>query len=308
MKTLGKIVLGFTALIVGVCAIGLMGNTSTAIPANAEGTYTSVNGTNIRVIQQGQGQDVLLIHGLPGSLEDWESITSELAKDFRVTVYDRSGHGYSEFAPELNNLNSNTDIALGLINNLNLKDVIVVGHSYGGAICANMASRNPDSVSAFVSVAGVSLSRPEKVKGIYKIMSVPVLGAGIAVIGNQTVGRSMMDEGIPIAFSPNQDVMPSDFIEKRVPMWLTVKNSLATALEQITMPGDVGEVDLKSIEHPFYILQGDSDLSIPVPHGEKFKEEIKNSELTVLKNTGHFIQYAEPAVLIDTIKKAAQHH
>lgn len=306
MKILGKILLGLVALFIGISAIGLMGDTSTSIPSEAEGTYTNINGVNLRVQQMGQGQDVLLVHGLPGSLEDWESTSSELAKDFRVTIYDRSGHGYSEYAPELNDLSHNTDMAQALIEKLQLKDVIVVGHSYGGAIAAEMASRNPDNVSAFISVAGVALSEPEKAKSIYKLMTIPAFGAGIAVLGNQVVGKSMMDAGVPRAFSPNHDVIPSDFIDRRAPMWLSLKNSLATALEQVTMPGDVATVDLKSIQHPFYVIQGDSDLSIPVPHGEKFKQDIKHSELMVLKNIGHFVQYAQPEVIIETIKKAAQ--
>lgn len=59
------------------------------IPSGFKGNIIDVMNQQIKIYQTGSGKDVLLIHGLPGCIEDWETIIPELSKKFRVTVYDR---------------------------------------------------------------------------------------------------------------------------------------------------------------------------------------------------------------------------
>jgi pimeloyl-ACP methyl ester carboxylesterase len=302
-----KVVIGLSAFLIcsilGLSMVGLLASTAPTPPTGMLGKYVEVNNTKIRVLQKGQGQDLLLIHGLPGSIEDWEAVTGTLAQRYRVTVYDRPGHGFSEYSQALASIPGNTDVALALIDKLNLQNPIVVGHSYGGAISASMASRNPDNIKGFVSVAGII--HLDAIDPIYHLIAIPALGAGVAKVANQFIGKEMMNEAVPKAFYPNGDVMPEGFIEQRATMWLTVKNSLAVAYEEINIVEDLKAIALDKITHPFVILQGDKDLSVPVSNGEKFNTEIKNSSLTVLDNMGHFIQYADPAVVIKAIDDLA---
>src|SRR5204862_1605142 len=119
------------------------------------------------------GADVLLIHGSPGSLEDWAPLVEPLAASHRVTAYDRTGHGYSGDAGNQSTYEYHADVALGLIDALGLKDVIVVGHSYGGGTALAMAIRNPASVKAFVIVdaAAYRMRDPEP---LYRLLALPV--------------------------------------------------------------------------------------------------------------------------------------
>lgn len=304
MKAILKVsVGGILIVVIALTIAGLNADLSPKPAANTQGDFLQIGDITIRYTQQGRGQDVVLIHGLPGSIEDWESITNRLAKHYRVTVYDRPGHGYSEYKPELANLEGNTDIAFALLAELKLDKPIVVGHSYGGAIAASMASRTPENIGGFVSIGGIIVK--DHTDGIFQLLNIPGLGPGIALIANQSIGLKMMEEGVPRAFYPNNDVIPENYIESRAPMWLTVKNSLAATGEEVTMPTDLNAVDLASIQHPFSILQGDKDLSVPLINAEKLHANIKGSSLQVLRETGHFIQYAHPEEVVKAIDQMA---
>ena len=74
---------------------GALYRSDVSIPAGFKGQHVAVHGNPIRYYQQGSGPDILLIHGSPGSIEDWDTVIDDLAKDYRVTAYDRPGHGYS---------------------------------------------------------------------------------------------------------------------------------------------------------------------------------------------------------------------
>lgn len=288
--------------LVGLILAGLSASVSTAIPDGARGQYYRIDDLNIRVWQQGQGPDLLLIHGLPGSIEDWDPVMDELAKHFRVTAFDRPGHGYSEFRKESSNLPGNVDIALGVIDALQLQDVMVVGHSYGGAMTVEMASRNPEQVSGYVSVAGL-FKRHRPVSPIYQIVATPLTGPGFVATGNDLIGEKMMREGLERAFSPTP--VPNGLAKDRAPMWLTVKNGLATGFEQVSMIRDLGNLDFKKIKSPFVIVHGDSDASVDPANLEIGGSLIEGSHTILLEDTGHMVQFSHPQAVINAVKDLA---
>ena len=76
-------------------AIGALYQPNTQIPTGFLGQHVTVNGLPLRVYQLGKGQDVLMIHGSPGSVEDWSPMFGALSTRLRLTAYDRPGHGFS---------------------------------------------------------------------------------------------------------------------------------------------------------------------------------------------------------------------
>ena len=116
MKKTIKILLYFFAAIALIFSIaGIASRDIIKIPEDFEGKYIEISGIKVRYNQIGKGQDILLIHGVPGSIEDWETIINSLSSSYRVTVYDRPGHGYSSAEKIEYNLEHNANIALGLI-------------------------------------------------------------------------------------------------------------------------------------------------------------------------------------------------
>src|SRR5688500_1422519 len=140
-------------VVVLVCGLGTLQRPRTAMPPGVSGRHVDVGGVPIRYLQAGAGPDVLLIHGSPGWAEDWEPVFERLTRRFRVTAFDRHGHGFSGGADLPHTPAENARVTLGVIRALGLRDVTLVGHSYGGVTGLHLATGNPEEVRSYVLVS-----------------------------------------------------------------------------------------------------------------------------------------------------------
>jgi len=307
MKKVFKILLYlFAAIMLIFSIVGITSRDMTKIPEDFEGKYIEISGIKVRYNQTGKGQDILFIHGVPGSIEDWEPVIGSLSSNYRVTVYDRPGHGYSSAEKIGYNLEHNANIALGLINELHLKNVIVVGHSYGGSVIMALAVRNPPQIKAFIPVAGATYPI-EDIEPIFSFIRIPIIGRGFAAVASSFIGPTMIEDGLNEAFHPNEDIIPEGFIDTRVRIWLQTKVLVSTAREELNLNSNLGKIipDYEGISKKFFIIHGDNDLFVPKGDSLKLHKIIKNSKLLILSNTGHQVPYARPDILIRTINEVA---
>jgi len=307
MKKVVKILLYlFAAIMLIFSIVGITSKDMIRIPEDFEGKYIEISGIKIRYNQIGKGHDILLIHGVPGSIEDWEPVISSLSSNYRVTVYDRPGHGYSSAEKIGYNLEHNANIALGLISELHLKNVIVVGHSYGGSVIMALAVRNPDQIKAFIPVAGAT-HLIEDIEPIFSLIRIPIIGRGFAAAASSFIGPAMIKEGLNEAFHPNEDIIPEGFIDTRVKIWLQTKVLVSTAKEELNLNSDLQKIvpDYGNISKKFFIIHGDNDLLVPKGDSLKLHKIIRNSKLLILSKTGHQVQYARPETLIRAINEVA---
>lgn len=276
------------------------------IPAGFKGNLVEINDQQIRVYQTGSGPDILLIHGLPGCIEDWETIIPKLSKKYRVTAFDRPGHGFSSANKLKYNLAQNADFAFALIDKFKLNNTVVVGHSYGCSTVVEMAERKTSNVKAFVSVSPVTSSRG-KPDIIFYILKTPVIGPASAWIVKLITGCSMIREGLDEAFDPNQKDRPQGFAENRCMIFSQPKVIKTLSHEEMTMRADVNRMKplYGNIKKPLFIVHGESDKVVPVADGMLLHKEAPGSKLIIYKNTGHMVQYAKPSELIEVIKEAA---
>lgn len=307
MKKIVQILLYlFAAMMLIFFIVGITSRDMTKIPKDFEGKYIEISGIKVRYNQIGKGQDILFIHGVPGSIEDWEPIISSLSSNYRVTVYDRPGHGYSSAEKIGYNLEHNANIALGLINALHLENVIVVGHSYGGSVIMALAVRNPHQIKAFIPIAGATYPI-ENIEPIYSFIRIPIIGRGFAAVASSFIGPPMIKDGLNEAFYPNEDIIPEGYIETREKIWLQTKVLVSTAREELNLNSGLKKIipDYENISKKFFIIHGDSDLFVPKGDSLKLHKIIKNSKLLILEKTGHQVQYERPDILIETINEVA---
>jgi len=108
----------------------------------------------IRYLEEGSGEPVLLIHGLGGRLEDWTAagfVAGLAAAGFRVTAYDARGHGESSKFHDSDRY-GNEDVAdvLRLLDHLSIERAHVIGYSHGSKIASELVAQHPDRVSSVV--------------------------------------------------------------------------------------------------------------------------------------------------------------
>jgi pimeloyl-ACP methyl ester carboxylesterase len=119
-----------------------------ANPAMAQDKYFDSNGVQIRYVEQGTGEPIVLVHGFTGNIENnWMAagVFENLARDFHVVALDNRGHGKSgkPHDPKVYGTEMSEDI-VRLLDHLNIRRAHIVGYSMGGGIVAKLLTMHPD--------------------------------------------------------------------------------------------------------------------------------------------------------------------
>ena len=101
--------------------------------------------------QFGAGRPVIILHGLFGLSDNWVSIGKRIATEFSVYIPDLRNHGQSAHSPTMN-YPAMTDDLLEFIEEHNLKNVILIGHSMGGKVAMNFALDHPDLIDQLIVI------------------------------------------------------------------------------------------------------------------------------------------------------------
>jgi len=99
----------------------------------------------------GEGQPLIIIHGLFGTLDNWQTLGKKFAEKFEVYLIDQRNHGHSPHTDEMNYQLMSDDLH-ELITDLNLSDVIVLGHSMGGKTAMTYATQHQEYLDKLIVV------------------------------------------------------------------------------------------------------------------------------------------------------------
>src|SRR4051812_6215944 len=122
---------------------------------NTKPTITTSDGTVIYYKDWGSGQPVVFSHGWPLSADAWDEQLFHVASNgLRAIAHDRRGHGRSGQPWNGNNLDTYADDLAGLIEALDLRDVILVGHSTGGGEITRYIGRHGNERVAKAALVG----------------------------------------------------------------------------------------------------------------------------------------------------------
>jgi len=159
MKKLLKVIVGIAVLFAALTVLGKV--LPLPKPPLAGRIVTLPNGIEINAYNKGEGQDILLVHGLPGSANDWPELVEELvAKGYRVTWYDRVGYGHSSRRVEDANftMQTNADEMDMLVVAMGLENPALVGWSFGGGVVQSSATARKAETPFIVLLAAVGSS------------------------------------------------------------------------------------------------------------------------------------------------------
>jgi pimeloyl-ACP methyl ester carboxylesterase len=109
----------------------------------------SVNGVDLYIESRGEsGPPVVMVHGSWGDHHNFDSAAALLAHTCRVTTYDRRGHSASERLDAQGSIREDIDDLAGLIAQLGLAPVHVVGNSFGAIVVLNLMIKRPDLIAS----------------------------------------------------------------------------------------------------------------------------------------------------------------
>jgi pimeloyl-ACP methyl ester carboxylesterase len=248
----------------------------------------------------------MLIHGLPGTADDWEDVTPLLA-GHRTIAIDRPGFGYSTggYVP----FNRQLEVIHELLAKLGVTRPVLVGHSYGGTISLGYAERYPSDVRGLVLVdaaaAGTHPGAFEKLQAhAIKFLQLPVIKQIADVTFSQLLRKVSAEMGDSAAFHP-QPVIAAH--ERRIlAINMTSGNLKALAGEYLAAGGVVEAIDrgLKAIEMPAVVIQGDADQLVKPIYGRRLAAALPRARLEMLYG-GHMQPYDHPAAIAAAVRSVS---
>src|SRR5439155_298652 len=158
-----------------------------------------IEGTRIRYIDAGQGLAVVFIHGLGASMYTWRNnLAPVLAAGFRVVAFDNRGFGSSD-KPAHGYTNAEyARLAVALLDSLHLPDAVVVGHSMGGEIAAEVAIAAPKRVRALVLLGAAGFGTREP--ALFRVARWPIVGPVMLAFRNRSLVERLLkslNNGLP---------------------------------------------------------------------------------------------------------------
>ncbi len=294
------IVLLLTLLII-LCQTEL-GNLSSNLKSGDE-QFIKIGENEIRYSQIGEGKDLLFIHGTPGSIEDWNSIYGHLSKNYRVTVYDRVGHGYSSNKNHEYDLQSSAETVKSIISKLKLKDPMVIGHSYGGSTIAHLIANHYNDDLKYMIIDSPLFDYEADL--IYKVLSIPLFGKAIGFLANYTIAEGLIISGIKSSLKNQTEIEMLELIETRKTLWLQPKVLHSKAKESVNYQEDLNGISDKyiDIKSDVILVSGSEDMSTFQSQALRFSELVSTDSLVLLSNTAHYIQFDQGEEIIKLIEE-----
>ena len=284
----------------------------------AQGRMIEVKGGRLHVLEIGPrdpaGPPIVMIHGASSNLEAMrQPLGARLARNHRVILIDRPGHGWSTRA----RLEDSTPaVQAGMIaealQELGIGPAIFVVHSWSGALGARMALDDPQIVAGLVMLAPVTYPWPGGVGRYNRLVAMPVIGPLLAYTVTLPLGYFLGETGARNAFLPQ--IMPDDFIGNTATrLLLRPREFLANARDLVTLKAAVVEQSprYENITVPTVIIAGDVDKTVSTDrHSRPFAQGVRGVKLIVLPGVGHMVQYAAPDLVIaeiDTMSGSISH-
>jgi len=285
----------------------------------AQGRMIEVAGAALHVLDIGPrdttSPPIVMLHGASSNLETMRwPLGDLLAKNHRVILIDRPGHGWSSRA----RLSDSTPAIQGrmideALGKLGIGHAIFVVHSWAGALGARMALDYPDRVAGLVMLAPVAYPWRGGVGWYNKLITTPLIGPLLAYTITLPLGYFLTEPGARNVFAPQ--AMPDGFVENSAtPLLLRPREFLANAWDLVTLKAAVIEQAPRyaEIKAPVVVIAGDADNTVwPTIHSRPFVATVPNAKLILLPGVGHMVMDAAPDLVmheIDAMTRELAHH
>ena len=241
-----------------------------------------------------------MIHGTTSHLVDFDvALGKQLGGKYRLLAYDRPGMGRSTKRPgDAAKLDVQAETAADVIRAEHPDGpVVVIGHSYGGAVALRLALDHPELVSGLVLLAPASHPWGASAPFFYKVESTPVVGQIVTTLAWPFSSGAARDSLKNRAFAPRP--VPEGYFEQaEVKLALRPHALRATAADFSALPKQLEAQVLRygELKMPIVTIQGEDDHVVPV-RLIRAKSSFSHGKLVFVPGAGHMVQHAAPEII-----------
>ena len=273
------------------------------------GQFLEVDGVRLHYVERGTGRPLVLFHGNGSMIQDFESsgLIDLAAKSYRVIVFDRPGFGHSlrprnvVWTPE-----AQADLFANALERLNVRQAIVLGHSWGASVAVALATKHPTRVEALVLVSGYYFPTARADVLALSAPAVPGLGDIVSYTVSPILSRLMWPTMLRQMFGPGP--IPEKFAGFPIEMAVRPSQIRASAAETALMiPSAISSAKTyNELTMPIIIVAGEEDRLIDIDEqSARLHDEVKQSKMHRILGAGHMVQQSATGELMAAIDEAA---
>jgi pimeloyl-ACP methyl ester carboxylesterase len=223
---------------------------------------------SVRYQVGGQGPHVLLLHGWGGAIESFAPLLDDLRRSYTISAFDLPGFGKSSLPPSAWGSAEYARLTLNVMDRVKLDRVHLIGHSFGGQVCLQLATIAPDRVGKLVLVGSAGIrTRPKLTTRLKRTAA--RLGRWLGAYGGW-VGERLRSEIY-------RRVQSRDYANAG-PM----RSTLVRVINEDLTPL------LPLIKSATLVVWGAQDLDVPLSAAQVMARRIPGAQLEVFENAGHF--------------------
>jgi pimeloyl-ACP methyl ester carboxylesterase len=246
-----------------------------------------INGLNIDYETQGQGKNLLLLHGWGCTKDIFACITNELNKRLRITALDFPGFGKSDTPPETWGVPEYMELTAKFIRRNGLEGTDILCHSFGGRVAIMLAARYPELVGKIIFTGSAGFVKKRTLKYYIRAYRFKLMKK---IAKGKTVKKLLKALGVDVE-ARIKNAGSADY------------RALSDSMKKVfvrVVNLDLREY-LKDIKASSLLIWGENDTETPVEFGRLMEKNIKDSGLVVLPDAGHYAfldQYARFMAII----------
>ncbi len=253
---------------------------------------------NVKVLGSGV-QPILFAHGYGCDQNMWRYVYPEFEKDYKVVLFDHVGAGNSDHnsysKEKYGELLGYAEDILEICEELDLKNVILVGHSVSSMIAALAANLEPSRFSNLIMIGpSARYINDKEYVGGFNQEDIDDL---IEALDSNYLGWSANMAPVIIG-NPDKPELGEELTNS----FCRTNPEIAKHFARVTFLSD-NRKDLKSVEVPTLVLQCSQDIIAPLEVGQYVHDNLQNSNFKILKATGHCPNLSAPEETTLAIKK-----
>ena len=270
----------------------------TADTAAVPAILSAVERNNVIVTGGDAARPMIFAHGFGCSHETWRDVAPRFIDSHRVITFDQVGAGASNLAAydrgKYDSLHGYADDLIEIIDELDLTDVVYVGHSVSCMIGVLASIRRPELFGALILVG--SSPRFVDAEGYTGGFSEADIEALLDSLDANYLGWSAK---MAPAIAGNAE--RPEVGERLVESFCSIDPQIASQFARVTFLSDSRD-DLPKVTTPTLVLQSSDDILAPLPVGHYVHEHIRGSRLVVMTSRGHMPNLSNPDQLVREIR------
>ena len=256
-------------------------------------------GISVHYYAGGEGEPLLLLHGLAGASGNWVELLPDLVRRHRVIAVDLPGHAGSAKAPRGTSIDDFAAVAAAVLEAEVDGPALVAGHSFGGLVALRLARARPDLVCGLLLVSPAGIKTTTRFTRSLVLASTTVRpGRWVAPLRHRYAGRAWYRRAV---FRP-WFVSDATAVTERATHGLlgAQREHRDTKTAARAMNVDDPRPDLAEVGCPVVILWGARDPQLPLDDAFEYTRRL-GARLRVVADCGHLVIVERPAACLDAL-------